>query len=112
MVEEEPEKIASEEVTEEDFANISGSDFVGDDSDEELSNEAIIDGIMTIFENYEHINGGLMDVRLIQRLLSELYPDVTIEQILATIDSQMEMGLIQQVLGCLYLLLSGILFRS
>ena len=94
-IEEEPKEF---EVKEEDFEKIIGSEFVGDDVDEEIHDEAIIEGIITIFENYEHMNGGLMDVRLIRKLLSELYPDITVEQILNTVKSLMEMGLVRDVL--------------
>jgi hypothetical protein len=94
--EEEPKEF---EVNEEDFDKIIGSEFVGDRMDEEIHDEAIIEGIITIFENYEHMNGGLMDVRLIRNLLAELYPDVTIEQILKTVESLGEMGLVREALG-------------
>ena len=95
-----PEKKSDDfEVKEEEFDAIIGSEFVGDDIDEELHDEAIIEGIMTIFENYEHLNGGFMDVRLIRELLSELYPEITVERILTTVDSLLEMGLIREVLG-------------
>ncbi len=94
VIEEEPQEF---EVNEEDFDNIIGSEFVGDDIDEEIHDEAIIEGIVTIFENYEHMNGGLMDVRLIRNYLSELYPDITVEQILNTLDAIIEMGLVRTI---------------
>lgn len=94
----EEEKPKEFEVNEEDFDKIIGSEFVGDEMDEEIHDEAIIEGIITIFENYEHMNGGLMDVRLIRNLLSELYPDVTIEQILKTVEALKEMGLVREAL--------------
>ncbi len=85
------------EIKEDEFESIIGSEFVGDDIDEDLSDEAIIEGVITIYENYEHINGGLMDVRLIHQLLSELYPDIEIKQILNTVDALIEMGLVRTI---------------
>jgi hypothetical protein len=99
--EQEPRPKANSEkfdVSKEEFDTIMGTEFIGDDLDEELNNEAIIEGIMTIFENYEYINGGLMDVRLIQKYLSELYSDVTVDQIVGIVDSLQEMGLVREIL--------------
>ncbi|MBN2155875.1 MAG: hypothetical protein JW776_07510 [Candidatus Lokiarchaeota archaeon] len=97
---EKSEEIKSEfEVDEEEFEDIIGSEFIEDNTDFELNEDAMIEGIMTIFENYEHMNGGLMDIRLIHQYLSELYIEITVEQILNTLDSLMEMGLVREVLN-------------
>ncbi len=85
------------EVNEEEFQDIIGSEFVGDEMDNELSTEAIIEAIITVYENYEHINGGLMDVRLIRKYISELYPEITVEMILNTVDSLLNMGFVQEL---------------
>lgn len=80
-----------------DFEGLVGSEFVGEDMDEELSEEAIIDGILSIYEKYEHINGGLMDLRLVHRLLQQLYPDVTVQEMNDTLPALKDMGLVQDV---------------
>ncbi|MCP4763731.1 MAG: hypothetical protein GY870_18310, partial [archaeon] len=80
------------------FDDLDFSQYVGDDADEELSEEAIIDGILSIYEKYEHINGGLFDVRMIHINLLELYVDITIEEIEKCIDSLKKMGLVKDVI--------------
>jgi hypothetical protein len=98
---------AKSEPAEDDFENIIGSEFVGDNIDEALSEEAIVDGILSIYERYEHINGGLMDIRLIQALLKDLYPDITIIEIINSIETLKSMGLVTKdfTLGSVTILL-------
>ena len=77
------------------FDDIDLSNYVGDDPDEEISEEAIIDGILSIFENYEHITGGLMDINRIHFLLTELYPDITLGDVISAKGGLKNMGLLQ-----------------
>ncbi|MHA1820952.1 MAG: hypothetical protein ACTSVC_10800 [Promethearchaeota archaeon] len=81
---------------EEEFASLTNAEFVGDELMEEISDEAIIDGIMSIYEQYEHMNGGLMDIRLIHKLLMQLYPDISIIDVINIIDKLKELGLVRK----------------
>ncbi|MHA1729537.1 MAG: hypothetical protein ACTSWY_12500 [Promethearchaeota archaeon] len=95
------------DISDVDFSDI-GTEFVEDgDSDEELNEEAIIDGIMTIFEKYEIVNGGLMDIKLIHQFLKELYTDISIDELIGPIKSLKQMGLVRKEisLGSLTILL-------
>jgi len=92
------EKMDEFDVDEQEFDTIMGNEFIDEDLEPELNDDAIIEGVMTIFENYEHINGGLMDVRLIRHYLSELYPEITVDQILNVLDSLKTMGLLRVIL--------------
>ncbi|MHA1339341.1 MAG: hypothetical protein ACTSRZ_04535 [Promethearchaeota archaeon] len=80
------------------FDDIIGKEFVEAKSTDELNKEAIIEGILSIYERYEHLNGGLMDLKFIHKLLVELYPNITIQNIAQVKDQLLEMGFLRQTL--------------
>lgn len=75
-------------------------DIIGAEADAvenaEVGEEAIIDGIMSIYEKYEHITGGLLDLRFIHHLLTELYPEITIVEVASVRNSLKSMGLLKE----------------
>lgn len=75
-------------------------DIIGAEADAvenaEVGEEAIIDGIMSIYEKYEHITGGLLDLRFIHQLLTELYPDITLVEVASVRNSLKSMGLLKE----------------
>jgi hypothetical protein len=82
-------------IFDEDFEDLIGSEYIGDDlDDEDISEEAIVDAVMSVFEQYEHINGGLMDIRSIHYHIKELYPDLTLDDLVKSIKKLKEMGLV------------------
>lgn len=97
VVEEEDNSALKKEIMEDleaYFESSVNSEYVGDDIEDETGDEAIADWIISIYEKYEHINGGLMDIWLIQKLLQEDHQDITMDQILDTIEPLKKIGLI------------------
>lgn len=82
-------------IFDEDFEDLIGSEYIGDDlDDEDISEEAIVDAVMSVFEQFEHINGGLMDIRSIHYHIKQLYPDLTLDDLVKSIKKLKEMGLV------------------
>lgn len=81
-------------IFDEDFEDLIGSEYIGDDLGDDISEEAIVDAVMSVFEQFEHINGGLMDIRSIHHHIKELYPDLTLDDLVKSIKKLKEMGLV------------------
>jgi len=80
------------------FDDLIGKDLVEESKTSDFDKESIIQAILDIYEKYEHLNGGLMDLSFIHNLLSKLWPKIGLVDIIQVQDELKNLGFLKQTL--------------